>query len=705
MGIRMAGWLLRSFLAERDRWALWLAPAFGCGIGLYFLLGSEPNLYFVLGLGGAGIICATVAALSPEAGWRVSLSLIGCLLVGFAIAKIRTETVATPVVWHRTGPVAIEGRVEIAEPHGKGTRLTLTDLTIARRSPAETPKRIRISVRYSAGDVEPGQRVSIRAVLMPPPAPAAPGDYDFGRWAFFRQIGAVGYAYGRPKVLDSAHVSGWRDSVSIWQQGLRTQITDRILETLPGEGGAISAALITGERGAISDDDQDAFRDSGLAHVLSISGLHLALAGGIFFWVVRALLAAIPFIALRYPIKKWAAVAALIGAGLYYLISGGGAPAQRSFIMLALMFTAILFDRPALTMRNVAFAIAVILLLAPESVIEPGFQMSFGAVIGLIALAEWEETRRMNDPNLLPLTWFGRLRRYAWGIVTASLVAGLATAPFAIYHFDRASQYGVIANLAAMPIVGVIIMPAATAAMVAMPFGLDHWPLWLMGKGVSAMLWVAHAVSALPGATTLVPAWPVTAVILIAFGGLWIAFWRYRWRWLGAISIAAGLMFVGFGERPDILVSRDASTVAVRTRDGSLAFLREPSDDFAAESWLTRDGDSRLPAEAIAKTGGDISCDAMGCVARNVKGRTLAFVFRAEALEEDCTSADIVISTIPTRKRCRGPKLVIDRFDVARNGAYAITLGETIAVETAQAARGERPWSANPKRRRFNNGE
>ncbi len=686
----------RSFLAERDRWALWLPAALGLGIGIYFALDAEPSLYLAVGFGGAGLLVAAAAAGSPEPAWRMGLMLLAALLIGFCVAKIRTQIVAAPVLGHRLGPTAIDGLVESAEPHGKGARLLLSHLSIAGLVPDETPARVRISQRYGTEILKPGVRVHLTAVLLPPPDPAAPGDYDFGRWAYYEQIGAVGYAYGKPHLTGDGE-AGWFDGSARWLEGLRAIITARILSVIPGEEGAISAALITGERGAISQDDQDAYRDSGLSHVLSISGLHLALAGGIFFWVMRALLATIPWIALQYPIKKWAAVAALAGAGFYYLISGGGAAAQRSFIMLALMFAAILADRPALTMRNVALAAGLILLFAPESLIEPGFEMSFGAVIGLIALAEWDAARKMRKPRDLPPTWLGRLGRYALDVVLASLVAGIATAPFAIYHFDRASQYGVLANLAALPIVGFVIMPAATAAMVLMPFGLDRWALIVMGHGVAGMTWVARTVAALPGAATLVPAWPEIAVLLAVLGGLWICFWRKRWRWLGLAPVAVGLLLTGSNTPPDILVSRDAGTVATRASDGRLAFLRPPSDDYAAESWLRRSGDSRRPEQAVGTVAGGIRCDTLGCIARRRGGEDVAFVLRAEALGEDCAQAVIVVSAVPVRERCKGPKLVIDRFDVSREGAHAVWLENPIRVETAQQIRGRRPWNTTPR--------
>ncbi|MBU6473764.1 MAG: ComEC/Rec2 family competence protein, partial [Alphaproteobacteria bacterium] len=619
------------------------------------------------------------------------------LLIGFGVARLRTEEAAAPVLYHRIGPVRFEARVLARDAHGKGTRLLLNVERIRRLAPAATPHRVRLSVRMAPDALVPGQWVSLVAVLMPPPAPSSPGGYDFGRWAWYEGIGAVGYAYGKAKPAPAPHPETLSERWSDWLEVLRDRMTARIESVIPGPQGAIAAALITGQRGGIAPEDQAAFRDAGLAHVLAISGLHLALAGGFFFWVVRALLALIPAVALRYPIKKWAAAAALLGAGVYLLISGSGAPAVRSFIMLSVMLGAILLDRPALSMRSVALAAALILLWRPESLIAPGFQMSFAAVTGLIALAEWERAHRKESgvaPGLL-----GRLRRYAVGIALTSVVAGLATAPFAVFHFDRASQYGLLGNLLAIPVVGLLVMPAATAAMVLMPFGLDRLPLVVMGKGVALMLAVARSVAHLPGAAAMVAVWPQAALLVVVFGGLWIMLWRAPWRWLGLLPIAAGLIVAGLATPPDILMTQDGHDVAVRLGDGKLAFLRPPKDDYAAQSWLQRGGDARDPKQAVATPSDGVRCDSYGCVAALADGEVLAAPLRFEALDEDCARAAIVIAAMPTRHQCNGPRLVLDRFDLAKNGATAIRLGSVLDIRTVRAERGRRPWSTLPERR------
>jgi competence protein ComEC len=689
-----------AVLKERDRWALWLPVALAGGIGIYFFLPVEPMLSVAPAFGVAGLMIGIVAASSNRPWPRLFLGLLAASLIGFSAAKLRTDALDAPVIFHRIGPVPIVGRVESAEVHEQGMRMVLSDLAIAHMAADRTPVRIRVSQRYGTELLAPGTWVAVTAVVMPPPEPSAPGDYDFARWAFFQQLGGVGYLYGKPHAIAAPRPNTWSEAFSARLQDLRDAMTARITSVIPGDDGAISAALITGERGAISRDANDAFRDSGLSHVLSISGLHLALAGGIFFWIVRALLALIPAIALNYPIKKWAAVAALLGATFYVVISGMDAPPVRSYIMLAVMFSAILVDRPAISMRSVALAAGLILLFAPESLTEPGFEMSFASVIGLIALAEWQQARRAKGRDI-PRSFFGKAAFYVIGVIVTSIVATLATAPFAIYHFDRASQFGLLGNLLAEPVVAIVIMPAATVAMMLMPFGLDRLPLIVMGKGVGLMLAIAQWVSSLPGASSLVPTWPVWAVIAAAGGGLWIALWRRPWRWLGLAPVAAAIAGALLTRPPDLFVSPDAETVAVRVASGRLALLRDPRDDYAAESWMKRDGDGRDPLDAVATLKDGVRCDDFGCLAKARSGEIIAAVARDEALDEDCARTTVLISAVPADGRCEGPRVVIDPSDLEKDGAIAMWLGENIRVETAQASRGDRPWSRKTNSNEF----
>ena len=316
--------------------------------------------------------------------------------------------------------------------------------------------------------------------------------------------------------------------LALWAgvQRLRQVIGARIAAALPGETGAIATALITGERGGISEPTNDAFRDSGILHILSISGFHMAIMAGSVFFIVRLGLAAFPSVALRYPIKKWAAAAAMAAAIAYLLISGGAFATVRSTIMISIMFMAVLLDRPALALRNVILAATLILIVFPESLFDVGFQMSFAAVLALVSV--YEALRRRHAWEALMQHASSRFVLFFAGIVLSTLIASAAVAPFAAYHFHKSQQFAVIANLIALPVCNIVVMPAALVALIAMPFGLETLPLWVMGRGIEAMVWVAHRVAEVPGAVLRVPAMPSTAFVLMIAGGLWLMLWQTR---------------------------------------------------------------------------------------------------------------------------------------------------------------------------------
>jgi competence protein ComEC len=685
-------WLQAALLAERSRWVLWLPVALGTGIALYFGLPFEPSGPFVLLLVLVVMAVSALAVLTRTVFLRACLALAIAVALGFLAAKLREELVAAPVLSARIGPTVLDGRVAYAEPHGKSIRVLLDDVKSREIAASALPYRIRISFRAGAGALVPGERIYAMAVLMPPPGPAAPGAYDFGRAAFFDRIGAVGYAYGKPRLIGKPPPPGLFAPLALAIAHLRWHMTMRLHEVLPGSEGSIASALITGERGGISESDEQALRDAGLAHVLAIAGLHMALVGLGLFWVVRAFLALIPVLALTYPIKKWAAAAALGGAFFYLVVSGAAAPTIRAFTMLAMMLIAILVDRPALSMRSVALAATILLVFEPESLVEPGFQMSFAAVVGLIAVAEWEQARATQRIPWGP-AWLGSVRRYMRGIATTSFVGSVATVPYAIYHFDRATHYAVLGNLLAMPIMGFVVMPSAAVAVLAMPFGLDAWPLRAMGFGIETMLAVGRWVSQLPGAVTVMPAWPVSALVLISLGGLWCALWRRRWRWLGLAPAALGVLIALNAPVPDILIGRDGRTIAVRNAHGMLKLLPSYRDGWSANEWLKRDGDEHVAEDATATRADGVACDATGCVAHLKDGRLLAAPLRADALAEDCGKADIVVSAVVITAPCEGPRLVIDRHKIEESDGYAIVLTAPLDVATVTGARGERPWS------------
>lgn len=701
-------WLRAQALAERDRWALWAPVWFGLGIALYFLLPVEPPLWTAPVVVAVLVPLAWVIRARPAG--LVGVVVAGLVAGGFGAAHWRAQAVAAPVLKREIGPVWLTARVLNAQAQEGGLRLTL-DRAVIERFTDPVPERLRVTVR---GQIEPpavGSWVRVRAMLSPPAAPAAPGAFDFARFAWFQQLGAVGYSVSRPRAVEAPDANGgdgWGKAVTLWLNGVRQTLTRRILDAVPGPAGAVAAALMTGERSAIPPEVDAAYRDSGLAHILSISGLHLALVAGIVFTGLRFLLALFERVALRYPIKKWAAVAALLATFAYMMLSGADVPTQRSFLMTSLVLLAVLADRNAISMRSVAWAALAVLLLLPESLLNAGFQMSFAAVAALIAAYEVIGTRLSASGDRGPVRLVGL---YLAGAAATTLIAGLATAPFAAFHFGRFVDFGLVANVMAVPLASLWIMPWGVLAFLLMPFGLERLALWPMGQGVEVLNAIAAKVASWPGAVSLIPAMPDWALGAVALGGLWLCVWRRRWRLLGLAPLAFATASPFMSPPPDLLIHPDGQT-AVTMADGGLAI--GGGAGIVAETWLRRAGQkealpwpgdrnivegrggrlTRRGARAPAVSAdGRLRCDAIGCAYRT-DGWVVALPRDAPAVDEDCRTADLLLATVPVRGRCPAARLVVDRWDLNRDGAHAVWLGRNrIRVENVGTSRGRRLWT------------
>jgi competence protein ComEC len=428
-----------------------------------------------------------------------------------------------------------------------------------------------------------------------------------------------------------------------------------------------------GDQRGIAEDTQNDMRASGLGHIFSISGLHLALVAGVVFWLLRALLALSPTLALNYPIKKWAAGAALAVATFYTVISGAEVATVRSWVMLAIMLGAVLLDRRALTLRNVALAAFVILVFSPESLLSVSFQMSFAATIALVAAFEGISARQataLQSADAKERTLVRRLRDTAWLMFVTSLVAGLATAPFGIFYFQRIAPLTIVANMAVSPAIDFLVMPMALLAVVVMPLGLEGWPLGLLQFGLRWMLYVADTTAGWSGGLGAVPAMPALAMLLIAGGFLWLALWREQWRLLGVIPILAALPVAALAPRPTIVVAADAKAVAVRNAGGQLAILGGKGAAFAVGNWLRADGDTRAPDATDISAG--VACDSLGCAGPMADGRLVALIYRREGFAEDCLRAAVVVSSYDAPPGCSSHALVIDRAMLDAHGSHAV---------------------------------
>ena len=697
--VAVLAWLLAQLVDERERWLLWLSAGLGVGIAGYFALRLEPPPW--TGPGGLAAAAAlAIAGLTRARRWRPALLVLaiglGALATGFTAAQLRSAAVAAPVLQERL-TATLTARVVSVQPRVDGDRLVLTAARVTGLDPAATPARLRLSVRDADGAsarVRPGDWVRLRATLLPPPGPAAPGAFDFQRRAWFQRLGAVGFSRGKPVVVappDGATAPLFAAAPVLVD--IRQRIFFRVTDRLDGASGAIAAALMMGERGAIPEDVLAAMRDSGLAHLLAISGLHVGLVAGILFFAVRGGLALVPAVALRFPIKKWAAVVALIGAFGYLLLAGAPIPTQRAFVMVGLVLVAVLVDRRGISMRLVVWAATFILLVRPESLLGASFQLSFAAVLALVAGYE------ALGPRLR--VWYGdsgagrRVVLYVAGVALTTVIAGLATAPFALFHFNRVVVYSLAANLVAVPLTALWVMPWAVAALVLMPLGWEGLALVPMGWGVDGVIAVARAIAGWPRAVRLAPALPTAGLIAVAVGGLWLCLWRRPWRLAGLGAIVAGLVIIAGVQPPDVMISADARLAAVRGADGMLLVSHGRRSAFTRGVWLRRAGASdwsTFAAATAAGTAGTLRCDRLGCTA-HLAGQRLAIVEDPRALAEDCRHADVIVSFVPVRGRCPRPHTVVDRFDVHRDGSHAVWLAPAGArVAASNPSRGDRPW-------------
>jgi competence protein ComEC len=595
--IESAGSVLSALLdAEQGRWFLWLPVFFGAGVGLYFELAEEPDFSLSLGLFVAVLGLRMLARANLFAFLVTSVLL--CVSAGFFAAKLRTDIMAAPVL-ERHGAYDLEGFVESFDRQTPRRGRAVIRLTGMKYESADVPKRpfrVRVSVRGEPALV-PGNAIKLRAILGPPPEPVIPGGYDFARMSYYQGAGASGYSLSKPELLEG-HELPLDMKLRAGLAELRARIGARITAMLPGQTGEIAAALTVGQTAGLDESSMDDLRGSGLAHVISISGLHMSLVAGTVFWFLRFLLALFPSIALRYSVRALAGGAALLCVSVYLALSGASIAAVRSYLMIAVVFLAILLNRPALSLRNVAIAGLLILIVLPDSLIDVSFQMSFAATAALIAGYErfgrylHFEARSVRER----LAW--QPVYLAGGVLVTTLTAGLAVEPFSAYHFHNLTSYAALGNLLGGPPIDFLVMPAMVVALIAMPFGLDEWPLKLMGYGIDAMMAIAKWVASLPGALIPVAAFPFAALLIIVCGGLWLIIWRRPWRLLGLAAIGAGVAVTSIHDKPDIYIDRDAKAVAIRDKDGKLQAPKSRRAFYTVAQWLKADGDGRKPKEA-----------------------------------------------------------------------------------------------------------
>ena len=683
--------------AQTLRWRMWSPVAFGGGCAAYFGLKSEPSAW-PLGVGAMVAAGLWLGARRLALGrmWTLPLLMLACFTWGVAVAKWRTDAVAAPIVPAMAEPTLVEGWViDVDSPGSAGPRVVIAPVRIRGLTPEQTPVRLRATVR---GEVPaPGQAVRLFAILNPPPAPASPGAYDFGRNAYFQSLGGVAFALGetRPAYLAPPP---WRVRAAMAVNGMRFDLARRIVARLGERTGGIAAATTTGQEAWLNPDDVDVMRDSGLAHILSISGLHMAVVGGFAFFLVRLIVAAWPWLALRVSGKKVAAVGGLLAVGTYLVVSGAPPPAERAAITASIAFVAILLDRQAITMHALAVAAFVVLLLQPEAIVTPGFQMSFAATAALVALVEaWpQRPKELSAP--LPILIVQRAGAWLGAAILASLVAGAATGPFAMQHFNRTAMYGLLANLATAPVSDFLIMPMLALGALLEPTGLGAPFLWLAGQGIGLMLAIGTWTAGLPGAVRTVASAPDYVLPIAFLGVLFCCLWRGPLRWLG-LPFAAAVMLWPRSPTPDVWIG-DGGTNAAWVQAGEATVMRPGARQFAVDVWSRRRG-----VLAVERGPEGWRCSRSACVPDTPSAGPVAVWWgnRAPSLEQVdamCRAAPVVsvrpvVPALPAS--CEG-RLVLDGTDYARGGAVELWRDRTPSDPPWRAVwsadvRGNRPWS------------
>lgn len=660
--------LQTAWLTQRGHLFTWVPVFLAIGIVIYFTLKTEPPMATYGWVGAAGVVLALATrwsgAMLAPLFWALAL-----VAFGFCLAGLRAHQMDAPVIgWRYYGPV--EGRiVGIDRSASDAVRLTLDQVILRNVRPDETPERVRISLHGQQGFVDPvpGLRVIATAHISPPGGPVEPGGFDFQRHSWFLKLGGVGYTR-TPLLAIASPESGQ------WTFKARMGLSAQVQAALPGETGAFAAAIMTGDRAGMGQDTLKALRVSNLAHLLAISGLHMGLLAGFVFAVFRIGLAAIPYIGLRVPTKKLAAVMAMIVAAGYLALSGGSVSTERAFVMVAVALVAVLFDRRVFSLRAVAVAAIIVLVLRPEALLGPGFQMSFAATTALVAVFGWfrDHKIRFGPP------WMNGVA----SVFISSLVAGLATAPVAAAHFNQIAHYGLAANLLSVPLMGVLVMPAAVVAACLLPLGLEGIALWIMGLGLRWILGVAHFVSDLDGARGTVVSPEPFVLPLMVLGALTIVLWQGRARMVGVIPVIAAFVFWSQTSRPDVLIADTGALVGVMTDDGR-ALSRPKGGGFIALNWLENDGDAALQEGAAARWTEALPASFNITAIRGKR--------EAEALTE-CAELDWVVMNVdpPRDLPCR----IIHPKTLKKSGALALYRTEDgIRTVSARQITGARLWN------------
>ena len=688
--------------SQSDKFLLWVPIALACGIGLYFSLSFEPRL-----LWAAPVIVIFAFAnirLFSQGHYLSGLLFLFVLLLpalGFCASILGTKLYGTPMLERELGPVSLIGTVETMEllDQANDVRLLLSDLVIDGLSPDETPKKVRLRFKKAPEGLFAGQRIKLLVKLMPNSGPLIPGGFDFRRHFFFQGIGAVGFIFRMEGDADADAIEApekTRSSHAHILEKIRGVIALRIHNVLSGDQANVVEALVIGRRAGIADEVYDDLRHSGLAHLLAISGLHIGLVAGALFFFLRLGLSCSERLALYYPIKKYAAVCAILGAFIYMMLAGAPIPTQRAMIMTTIIFGAILLDRWPFSLRAVAVAAFIILLIAPHSLLSVSFQLSFAAVTALVAASEfmlgrWQSLKSKRGAIRRVLLYFG-------GVAMTSLLAALATAPFALYHFQQLALLGVLANMVAIPIMAFWVMPCGIVSLLLMPFGLEALALALMGQGVDIIIHTATYVSKMDHSVLTIPQFSFSSFVFIVLAGIGLIAFKGGLRRVSVVSLILLAVLSFHLSNYKILVSQDFDlTGFVNERKGEplMALSSLKRDKFTADIWANALNVSIDRERDLYRQEG-MRCDSDAC-RYEMDGLHISLPRNDYAFLQECVWADLILADFYAESACPD-KIMIDRRYLWRNGAVGIRLkkrGKQHAAFVVDRARttANRPWS------------
>ncbi len=685
---------------------LWLPVAAGAGAIFYLVAPTEPVLWLV---GAAAVLFGVLAFFARE---RRALSVVFLGLAALAGGEFaggwRAARVDAPALDHIViGELA--GFVEEVDFRPEGARFLLRVTEAEKLAPENTPFRARLTLRgtpaFAAGDF-----LTFKARLLPPARAALPGGYDFARDAYFQRIGAVGNVLGKAEAVPAPEAADWRLRFYAAVDRARNALALRVYDSIGGDNGAIAAAMVTGKRDLLSRDARETIARAGIFHIITISGVQMTLVAGIFFVGFRGFLALFPFLALNYPIKKWAAALAMLGALAYGLFTGSRVGSERALFMTLILLGAVLAERPALSMRNLAFAALAVILLEPEALLGASFQLSFAAVAALIAVYE---SRGATQGRPAARTKAGgieaereargladhldELRRHGiFGALVATFCATSATASFMAYDFHELNPYVLIGNPLTLAMIELFAVPAALVGSLLAPFGADGWVWSYLGAGVGLIMTIARWIGSAPGSTIPLPAFAPWSIVFLSLAVLSAVLWR---TWLMKLSalplLGLGLLGAASAQRFDLAVAPTGEYAALRQADGRLAVLGKHRNAFAAEQWLRADADLRAAPETEAAG----RCDKLGCVGHTRDGAAVALVLDGFAFHEDCARAEVVISPLYAPSYCT-PKILLDRRKLTEAGAVTLAFDpKGVEWRTARTPGEDRPWSRAPRRR------